>query len=310
MAVGNEHLVGPEDDNFHPPTEDSRWWHETCWFWFFVPERKLGGWLYNWIRPNIGVTGGGCWIWDDSTFFHMEVPYYACYSNLPLPEERDLRDFAFPSGTSVKMLEPLRRYRLRHSDRDWIHLDLEYEAIMEPWVAAQGDPPRARHIDQVGRVTGELVLHGDRMAVDCLAMRDRTWSPRSERWKDGGAYGYTNAAASADLSFHFSGTDQGGSGYLVRDGVRAGLASGKRTVERDSQHGFVTRIRVEGTDTEGRALEALGESVSRMAMPIPGVHAVVWTSLIQWTVNGTPAWGEDQEPWPLNRWSEFRRQQR
>ena len=60
MPEGDQRLLSPADDDFHPPPDDSWWFHETCWFWFFVPERRLGGWLYNYIRPNIGVSGGGC----------------------------------------------------------------------------------------------------------------------------------------------------------------------------------------------------------------------------------------------------------
>lgn len=309
MSVGNEKLLSASDDDFHAPPDDSWWFHETVWFWFFVPERKLGGWLYNYARPNIGVTGGGCWIWDDTAFSPSEVPYYANYSNLPLPAERDLRDFRFPSGTSVKVLEPLKRYRLRHSDRDWIRLELEFDAIMEPWVAADGDPPRARHFDQVGRVTGNLTLHGEELAIDCLAIRDRTWAVRSERWKDG-QIGYTNAAASAETAFLVNGADQVQGGYLMLDGVRRQLVSGTRKLERNTEHGYMQRITVEATDTDGRRLEASGESLSRMAMKIPGVHGVVWTSLVRWTVNGIPAWGEDQDAWPLAGWSAFRRQLR
>ena len=68
MGVGDEGLVGPADDDFHPAPDGEWWWHETCWFWFFVPERKLGGWLYNYVRPTIGVAGGGCWVWDSGLF--------------------------------------------------------------------------------------------------------------------------------------------------------------------------------------------------------------------------------------------------
>ncbi len=116
-------LLGPDDDNFHQP-DDHYWFHETAWWWFFVPERKVGGWFYNWVRPNIGVSGGGCWIWDESAFFHMEVPYYACYSNQRLPAERDLRDFTYPSGVAQKTLEPLTRYQLGYTDRDLVSVDL------------------------------------------------------------------------------------------------------------------------------------------------------------------------------------------
>lgn len=295
-------LLSAADDDFHAGPPHERWWHETMWFWFFVPERRLGGWLYNFVRPNIGISGGGCLVWDDTTWFHAEVPYYGSYSSLPVPERRDLRDFAFPSGTTVQVVEPLTRYHLGHRDREWIDVDLDWTAIMPPFVSVDPTGGVPHHFDQFGGVTGRLVLHGEEMAVDCLAMRDRSWSPRSERWKDGGGYGYTDAAASAELSFLHN-------GFLVIDGVRRDLVS-ERTVERDAEHGFVIRIRVVGTDTDGRKLEAEGVPVSRMAMPIPGVHAIVWTSLVDWRINGIPAWGEDQEPWPLNRWYEFRRSNR
>ena len=53
-----EFRLSPEDDNFHPPKTDGRWEHETAWMWFFIPERKIGAWIYHYVRPNIGVSGG------------------------------------------------------------------------------------------------------------------------------------------------------------------------------------------------------------------------------------------------------------
>lgn len=302
-------LLTPADDDFHP-ADDAWWFHETCWFWFYVPERSLGGWLYNWIRPNIGVSGGGCWVWDDSTFLHWEVPYYANHHNLRLPAERDLRDFTFPSGVRVATREPLRCYSLSYREDGCIDLSLDFDAVMEPWVAveegADGEP-RPRHLDQVGRVTGRLVLHDEELAVDCLAIRDRTWTRRSERWTRGGGYGYTNAAAGSGEAFLSVGGESGARGYLQLDGVRSALVEGGRRIERHPEHGYPVRIVVTGRDEQGRELEAVGTSVSRMAMPIPGVHGLVWTSLVSWTVNGVPAWGEDQEPWPVREWSAMRR---
>lgn len=308
MPEGDQRLLSPADDDFHPPPDDSWWFHETCWFWFFVPERRLGGWLYNYIRPNIGVSGGGCWVWDDATFLHWEVPYFSNHSNLRLPVDRDLRDFRFPSGVTVKALEPLSRYRLGYQHEGMIDLDLEYRAIMQPWVSVsgEGDDRRPHHLDQVGNVTGTIDLHGERIDVDCLAIRDRTWALRSERWKYGGGYGYTNAAARSGEAFLAIGNDAV-HGYLVLDGERDELVTGRRTITRHPDHGFLTSISVEGTDARGRTLEAEGRSVSRMAMPIPGVHGVVWTSLVEWSVNGVEAWGEDQEPWPIMAWSNRRR---
>jgi hypothetical protein len=302
---GMDDVLTPEDDDFHQPG-DHWWWHETCFFYFAVPERRTGCWLYNYIRPNIGVSGGGCWVWDDRTHFHMETPYYACYSALALPEERDLRNFTFPSGVRVECERPLQRYHLTYSDRDWIAVDVVWDAVQKPWVRAAGDPPVPSHWEQFGRVTGELVVHGERMEVDILAMRDRTWSPRGERWKDGGGHAYASAAVSGDLNF----LAQGGrelQGFLTIDGERRAIASGARTATRDPDHGYVTRLALEATDTLGRSMHMEGDPVSRMAMPLPGLNAVVWTSTVRWNIDGTDCWGEDQDPWPLVQWSHGRR---
>ena len=304
---GLDDLLTPEDDSFHFPQGHGHWWwHETCFFYFFVPERKTGCWLYNYIRPTIGISGGGCWVWDDRTHFHMEAPYYACYAALPLPSERDLRDFRFPSGVHVKCERPLQRYRLTYADRDWIDLDVTWDAVQKPWVQAEGDPPVPFHWEQFGHVTGVLTVHGERMTVDCLAMRDRTWSPRGERWKDGGGRAYASAAASADLSFLARGGDDL-QGFITREGVRNAIASGTRRVARHPDHGYITDIALDATDTAGRTMHMQGTPVSRLAMPLPGLAAVVWTSTVLWNIDGTACWGEDQDPWPLPQWSMRRR---
>jgi hypothetical protein len=309
VAEGDQALLGVADDDFHEPVPGEWWSHETCWFWFFVPEKRIGSWIYNWIRPNIGTCGGGLSIWDDRTSVHWEVPYFSNYSSLRLPEQRDLRAFTFPTGISVEMLEPLSRYRIRYANDEMVHLDLEFAATMPPWVSAidDDDGRRPHHFDQFGRVTGTLVLHGEPSFVDCLAIRDRTWAVRSERWKHGGGFGYTSAAADSGESFLFVGDTVRASGFVVLDGRRAELVAGARRVERDHDRGHVTRVVVEARDDEGRRLLAEGRSVSRIAMPVPGVHGVVWASLCEWTINGVPAWGDDQEPWPIMAWSNRRR---
>lgn len=71
--TGNKRLI--DDDNFHVPETDAWWEHETVWFWWFHPERKLGCWIYHYLRPNIGVAGGGVFVFDDTAWFHMETPY-------------------------------------------------------------------------------------------------------------------------------------------------------------------------------------------------------------------------------------------
>ena len=109
----------------------------------------------------------------------------------------------------------------------------------------------------------------------------------------------------ADPDMAFFGAGPGG--FLLLDGVRKPLVSGTVRRERDTEHGFVKRIIVSGEDSEGRQFEAVGESVSRMAIPISGVAGVCWQSLIRYDFNGRTAYGDDQDAWPLNTWAAFRR---
>ena len=53
------------DDRFHPPTSDSPYWTETCWFTFAVPQRRLSGQIYPFFQPNLGVCSAGVYLWDE-----------------------------------------------------------------------------------------------------------------------------------------------------------------------------------------------------------------------------------------------------
>ena len=311
MTEGDQQLLSSDDDNFHDLGTDAWWSHETSWFWFSIPERGIGGWIYNWIRPNIGVSGGGCWIWDGSTFLHWEIPYFSNYHNLRLPSERDLRDFIFPSGVRVQALVPLSKYRLSYSDHPEVEFDFTFEAVMDPWVSvdiAESGMRHPYHFDQFGRVTGTLLLHGEKISVNCLAIRDRTWGVRSERWTRGGGYGYTSAMSEFGQAFLSIGDSSAMKGFVVIDGLRTAVVSGTRKVIRNPVHGWPIEVALEMCDDQGRVVEAIGTSISRVATPVPGVNGVVWTSLVDWRINGVQAWGDDQEPWPIKAWAALRRE--
>ena len=308
-------MLSEADDHFHPPSDDP-WETETCWFSFCVPERKLMGYLYSWVRPNKGVSGGGVLVWDDTAHEPWALPYFDYQWHLPLPE-RPLTDCTFPNGISVTMLEPLMVYRLGYHDTGRCEIDLEFHATTPPHPFTRGEPPFvvASHLDQPGRVTGTLVLHGETIAIDCYAMRDRSWGPRTDL--KGIRVGYCFATASpADAFLAFSVPKRGqreeaiGAGYLLRDGARAALSAGTRTVERDPQHGWVTRVEIDALDDQGRRLHAVGEPVNRVVF-LPYPRMLNWTSMTRWTFgpdegSGAVGWGEDQDVWRPDQWRAFR----
>ncbi|MGE0859668.1 MAG: hypothetical protein AB7I01_07960 [Gammaproteobacteria bacterium] len=303
-----------QDDRFHFAEMGDDWWAtETAWFSFHHPERKLGGWFYNMFRPNIGTVAGGAWVWDDGAYLPWEVLYSANYSALQLPRDQDLNDCRLPNGVSIKALEPARRYALGYDDGDRLKADLVFEGVMppEPLTAVGSTFGSAHHFDQFGRVTGEIVLHGERIEIDCIGMRDRTWGRRPEDRPRQAAY-VTGAADAAHGFLAVTNVrpegDKVSYGFLRRDGRTVSLAGGERVVERCPREHWVTRITLTAQDAEGRELRAVGVPVSRIIL---NRHTFIdVNSLIRWDIDGVTAWGEDQDMWPVHRWSRLARERR
>ena len=304
----------PEDDRFHFAAMGDRWWMtETAWFSFCHPERRLGGWLYTMARPNIGTVAGGAWVWDDTAHLPWEVRYNANYTAMRLPRDQDLTDITLPTGVSIKMLEPCTRYRLGFDDEDRCTIALDFAAIMPPRPLRRAGSPfgQAHHYDQFGHVTGHVTLGTEHIAIDCLAMRDRSWGPRPEHRPHRSAY-VTGIATERDAFLAVTSWEQGREiiayGFLTQDGETADLVSGHRTVEHDPANGWVTTITIEAIDDRGRRLHATGRRLSGI---IINRHSFIDSNgLIAWTINGHPGHGEDQDMWPIHDWAAARRANR
>jgi hypothetical protein len=303
-----------DDDGFHFAAMSDRWWEtETSWFSFSNVERRLGGWFYTMVRPNIGTVAGGAWVWDDTAHLPWEVLYSTNYSALQLPEGADLRDIQLPTGVRIKVVEPTMVYDLGYEDGDRLRASLRFEGVMppQPLTAVGSTFGSAHHFDQFGRVTGELVVNGEHVPIDCLAMRDRTWGPRPEHRPRQAAY--VTGAASAEHGFlAVTNTGPDGDpiayGFLRRDGLTANLAGGRREVRRDPEHGWVTEIVIEATDEHDRRLRAVGTPVSRI---ITNRHTFIdINSLLRWDLDGDEACGEDQDMWPVATFADHQRRAR
>jgi hypothetical protein len=301
----------PRDDRFHFPEMGADWWAtETAWFSFHHPARRLGGWFYTMVRPNIGTVAGGAWVWDHRAHLPWEALYSTNYSCLELPRDQDLDDCRLPTGVAIRVLEPCTAYELTYEDAERFSARLEFRGVMPPQAlrAAGSTFGSARHFDQFGRVTGEIRVNGEVIDIDCIGMRDRTWGRRPENRPRQAAY----VTGAANPAHGFLAVTDGGEpqervtyGFLRRDSTTIPLAGGERCVERDAEHGWITRVTILATDGDGRKLTAVGEPVSRL---IINRHSFIdVNSLLRWDLDGVEAWGEDQDMWPVHRWSRFRR---
>ncbi|MET0181756.1 MAG: hypothetical protein ABW199_02605 [Caulobacterales bacterium] len=324
-------VVAPEDDKFHDDFEgsDHPWWMETFWTSFSVPGRKMGGWFYNQILKNQGENGlnnGGAWVWDAS-----EAPalYERYEHNLPMPPgARDLRDIKLPNGNTIKQLTPNMKYHMTYFDKGKLESDLIFEGLHAPGPHALGAAPfwKGRHFDQAMHVTGEIVLNGEKIAIDSLSFRDRSWSPRKPRASaesqrtDSGKQPQKIEAPSADghsditkpirkpynLGYIF-GTESAKDFFLIytiaiqgeedrgdfvtagnwcKDGVWAPIEKGERRCLVDPDKGWIWRIEFEGEDSLGRKIEIAGDQESNHGT---GTGLFYW----KWN-NGKEGWGENQ----------------
>lgn len=306
MAYLDEWGLTPEDDMFHPPTSE-RWWTETWWNAWFVPERKTIGYFYPGFRPNIGVQFGGVVVYDDRGDLEWEVPVFDYDWHREIPEGLDLRDAQLSNGMSITCLEPARRYRIGYQSRD-LELRLEVEGVIKPLVTNGTPPFNKGHIDQICRFTGEMVLAGETIPVDCYAMRDRSWGPREDGRQP--TVGYNYATADPDNAFlavsQCKSTDVWDltTGFLIRDGVWSRVTSGRRSVMRDGT-GRPLSVAIEGVDELGRTFEAEGTAVNHNVFKTyPSM--LCWNSLMDWRCDGWRGWGEDQDCWLPRRWRDYR----
>ena len=304
-----------DDDRFHPASD--HWWEtETAWFSFNIPERRIGGWFYNQVLATQQVCNGGAWVWDAS---EAGALYERNEQGLPLPpmDQLDLRDVSLPNGNHLQMIEPLRRYRVTYADPGRFEADLEFRGIMAPNSHPLGTAPfwKGRHFDQPMHVTGEIVLNGETLAVDCLSVRDRSWGPRPQgpdprkprvdrpkrpsrpRPVEGVGYPFATASEGEGWLTYTRPTitdgqpsDELSTGYLLRDGTYGHLVSGRRRIWLDPTTQWVSRIELEATDEHGRELEAEGTLVSRHGSETTPSG----TGLFSWHWHGLEGWGEDQ----------------
>lgn len=312
MANTDDHtgwVITAADDDFHPPS-DHPWETETFWTSFSIPERKLSGWFYNQVLANQGETGlcnGGAFVWTDDD----EAPYHATVQGVPIAQPRTLNDILLPNGNHIQTIEHLKRYRVRRDDPGRFECDLYFDAIMEPNPHPAGMWPfiKGRHFDQAMHVTGDLRLNGERLEIDCLSVRDRSWSPRPpatlsaesashdpakpRRPRRGVGYVFGTASKKDAFLAYSSWTEEDAidrvdTGYLIRDGVWAHLVKGERRCVVDPDRDWIWRIEMEAEDTLGRTLKARGDMVSHQGAKGPG------NGLFYWVWDGAEGWGENQ----------------
>jgi hypothetical protein len=250
-----------------------------------------------------GVSGGGPALWDPSGEETYTCRFYDWRWMQPPRLGLDHHDLTLPNSLRHRVVEPMQRYHLTYAELG-LELDLEWTGLMAPHEIRYQDlaiMAGARHFDQPGRMTGSLVLDGERIDIDCYSLRDRTWGPHRPGASRSGDYLWAIASPESHWHVITTASDQPGidhvmNGYLLRDGVQGDLVSGQRLVV-DRSGGAPVRVILDAEDEHGRSLHAEGEIRTALRwFGWPG-RLAYWT-LTDWRWDGVQGWGEDQEFFP------------
>lgn len=301
------------EDRLHTPTADDSW-YESYWFAFYVPERGIMVYAYPWFRTALGVYGGGVIAWDGDgtapwTVLHYDYSWARRFDGPDSVINGNTIDT--PQGIRIDCLPREHHYRVRY-EHPALGFDVTFEPAGEANIMSASTAESgifSSHVDQPGHYKGELRVGTERLDVDCFLIRDRSWGPRRDDVRDMHV-GYFYATASSTDAFLFVG--HGGedldrfemiSGYLIRDGVRAPLASATARITRNAQHAPASCV-VSGRDALQRELEAKGTAVTYAGLQQqPGMFS--WTSLARWNFSNLNTHGELQESWHPDRYRRF-----
>ena len=156
----------------------------THYFGFSIPEVQIGVFLYLRCQPAFGLSQGGvCVFQGTDNVEHADIAYLDYEMTMPWPSV-DGTTITTDNGLRIDFLEPGRRVRLTYAGDDTA-LDVTAVAVTPLLARGHVMPGEEDHHDggrdpggseQFMHVTGELVLDGDRYAVDCHAPRDRSWN--------------------------------------------------------------------------------------------------------------------------------------
>jgi hypothetical protein len=303
-APGATALVGPDDDLFHERTEHP-YWAESSWFSVSVPERAIHGLVRTWYRPNLGMCCAGPGFWDARSTGPTDALFWDVHWLQHIPQGNMLSS-RYPSGLEVERVVPGRQFRFTY-DREGCAFDLAFGAIGEAHAIvpdhAVTEAAFTGHFEQPGRMTGALELDGHVYEVDCWAMRDRSWGPRT--FDDAHQGDYLWGIASERESFHVISVNAGDhnrvqAGYLLRDGLLADMTSGRTWTENRIGGLRSDRVVIEASDALGRSLHADGRTRNGITWMLYPREVVVW-GLVEWDVDGRRVWGEQQEFFPAGR---------
>lgn len=296
-----------------------------------LPDAGLCAFLYVKCKPCFPLAEGGFMVFRGlANVDPIDMAYTDYQFTMPWPGIED-GVVALANGVRVDVVEPGARLRLSYRSPDGrTALDVESTAVTPLLARGHVIPGEERHdatgarvkggSEQMMHSVGELVLHGERFAVDCVDGRDRSWGQRRSEFRDDIAFPpaiWTPMWFGDDLAFNQVGyehpdTDPSWAGVfdvpadrpthhnawvIVGGDVRAVC---EVRVDVHARHPFLimpTALTVGATDATGQTHAFRGEALAMTALPT-WPQSVLRQAMYRWeSADGRACVSSGQEMW-------------
>ena len=300
-----------KDEYYHGPNGEPGDTRTETWYWGFnVPEHAINCFCYCWVHPNLSVVTGGLLIYKGFKHQHLASELFEIRDFMSTGFLGDGRDIRMPNGFRAEVLEPLKHMRLTFQDPvRQTSVDVELRASSDLLMRAN-----SKHFEQVMKVTGELVLRGERYTVDCFNVRDRSWGElRPEDHAPIPPYTWvTGVFGDGEFAFNLGAHDDPArnpdwasvyqlppesivkDGWVLVDGEKRRLTRASKLTHRQKPLLRPLRHEIELEDTTGRVYHITGEVVASSNWA-GWANSNCHLGLVRWSCDGRVGWGETQE---------------
>lgn len=254
-------------DRPHPPGAPELWQESDC-YWFYDEKAKVGGYHRIGQFPNRGTGQAMLFVYRaGGQRFRMLKSYEASDCSRTADGQRVGSFEAHTSGGGVM------RYRWAEMESDG---DLEfYESFYAPrsWMKDEAGHKGASavanqmntdgHLEVSGRIRGQIRIGADRVEIDALAHRDRSWGMRDNRM----AYQHRMVTGTlgpqlswATFIMHLDNGVVAKAGFVARDGETTDIADIQVLTEFDHDGLTVAGLRSRFHLADGTQVDLAGRS--------------------------------------------------
>lgn len=300
----------------------------THYFGFSVPEQQIGVFIYIRYQPVYGLCSGGVCIFRGlDNLRPLDIEHNNYIVTMPYPKALD-GVIETANGLRVQFIEIARKVRIQYRSKDGkTAFDVEQTAVtpllprghVMPGEDRDGDPrQQPGGSEQFMHCVGELWLAGQRHAVDCYPVRDRSWRQiRTEEEVDYPPVGWSPMYFGPDLSFNQVGYESPETkpvwdgafaidpakpshyfAWVVVDGEPRNVVRVRRKVHRHHPELFAAiEQEIEAQDSSGRVYRFRGEAIAMAQLPSWPNNLFI-DSVYRWTdEQGRETYCAYQEAW-------------